>query len=73
MAVSKKTIISAVAAVLLGALGSALWEFVKPVLAWAWFGLLTVATLRLEILRDAMYTYAARNVGSDLEWISFTS
>jgi len=60
---SKKTVLGAVAAVLLGALGSGFWELAKPVLGWGWLGLLTVATLGLDSLRDGMYADAARNVG----------
>ena len=49
--------------VVLGVLGSGLWELVKPLLGWSWSGLLTIATLGLDSLRDGIYADAASSVG----------
>jgi hypothetical protein len=60
---SRKTIFSTIGVIVLGALGSGLWELAKPLLSWAWFGMLTVATLGLDSLRDGIYADAAANLG----------
>ena len=60
---NKKTTLTMIGVVVLGALGSGLWELVKPLLGWSWSGLLTIATLGLDSLRDGIYADAASSVG----------
>lgn len=55
MNVNKKTILSIIGALILGALGNGLWELVKPLLGWGGSFLLTAATLGLDSLRDGIY------------------
>lgn len=62
--VNRKKILWVVGVVGLGALGSAVWELAKPLLGWAWIGLLTIATLGLGSLRDNLYTTAANSLGN---------
>lgn len=51
----KKTLLSIVGIIVLGALGSGLWELVKPLLGWGLSGVLTLSTLGLDSLRNGMY------------------
>lgn len=60
---NKKTLVSTIGVITLGALGSGLWELVKPFLAWGWSGLLTIATLGMDSLRDGIYADAASVIG----------
>lgn len=56
---NRKTLLSTLGVILLGALGSGLWELLKPLLNWGWSGLLTISTLGLTSLRDGIYANAA--------------
>lgn len=60
---NKKTILSTIGVVVLGALGSGLWELVKPLLGSLWSATLTLSTLGLDSLRDGMYAQAAAALG----------
>jgi hypothetical protein len=60
---NKKTLLSTLGVIVLGALGSGLWELAKPLLSWAWIALLTIATLGLDSLRDGMYAAASGGIG----------
>jgi hypothetical protein len=62
-AVNREKIISWAAVVLLGALGSAFWELIKPLLGWVLSATLAIATLGLDSLRDGMYASAGRGLG----------
>ena len=56
----RRKLLGIVGTVILGALGSGLWELLKPVGASAWNAALTIATLGLDSLRDGLYQSAAR-------------
>lgn len=56
---NRKTILSALGVIVLGALGSGFWELVKPLLGWGWSGVLTLSTLGLDSLRDGIYADTA--------------
>jgi hypothetical protein len=55
---NKKSALGMVSVIVLGAMGSGLWELVKPLLGWGWTGVLTIATLGLDSLRDGIYASA---------------
>ena len=57
-----KTIIGAVGAIVLGALGAGLWDLIKPLFGWLWSALLTIETLGMANLRDGLYYEAASNL-----------
>lgn len=54
----KTRIFSAIGVIVLGALGSGLWEFLKPVLGWFGTWILTLSTLGMDSLRDTIYAAA---------------
>lgn len=56
---TKQTLVSVVGVIVLGALGSGLWELIKPLLGWGWSGILTLSTLGLDSLRDGIYADTA--------------
>lgn len=56
---NRKALLSTLGVILLGALGSGLWELLKPLLNWGWSGLLTISTLGLTSLRDGIYANAS--------------
>jgi len=56
----RKTIFGIIGTIILGALGSGLWELGKPIAQGAWTAVLTVATLGLDSLRDGIYVDAGR-------------
>lgn len=58
----KKTLLGALGVIILGALGSGLWELIKPLLGWAWSGVLTITTLGLDSLRDGIYADTANAI-----------
>ena len=61
----RKTVASILGAIVLGALGSALWDLVKPLLGWAANAVLSVSTLGLDSLRNSIYADAARLYPTD--------
>lgn len=63
MKMNKKTVFSIVGAIVLGALGSALWDFSKPLLSSCTALIANLSTLGFETLRDAFYIRAARSLG----------
>ena len=56
---NRKTVLSTIGVIFFGALGSGLWELLKPLLHWVWYGLLTISTLGLTSLIDGIYANAA--------------
>lgn len=60
---NKKTILGVVGVIVLGALGSALWDFSKPVLSSLIASIANLSTLGFESLRDGFYEKAARSLG----------
>jgi hypothetical protein len=60
---NKRAALSIFSTVVLGAVGSGLWEVVKPLVTGSWTGLLTLATLGLDTVRDHMYAQAAQTMG----------
>lgn len=56
---NRKTLLTTLGVIFFGALGSGLWELLKPLLNWSWSGLLTISTLGLTSLRDGIYAEAA--------------
>ncbi len=60
MGLNRKTVASAVGVIILGALGNALWELLRPGLGGAWDVLLNVTTLGIQSLRDQVYADAAK-------------
>ncbi|MDZ5636924.1 hypothetical protein [Janthinobacterium sp. GMG1] len=60
---NKKTILGMVGVIVLGALGSALWDFSKPVLSSLIASIANFSTLGFESLRDGFYANAARSLG----------
>lgn len=59
---NKKNILSVTGVVILGALGSGLWELISPLFGWVFAGILTITTLGLDSLRDGMYEDAANTI-----------
>ncbi|HMH52342.1 MAG TPA: hypothetical protein VK548_19035 [Candidatus Acidoferrum sp.] len=59
---TKNKALTIVGTVLLGALGSGLWEFVRPALTVFWSVALTIVTLGLDALRDDIYRDVARGL-----------
>lgn len=55
----KEKIITIVGALIIGALGSGLWELIKPLLSLLGAASLNVVTLGLDSLRDGLYAEAA--------------
>ncbi|MDP1683363.1 MAG: hypothetical protein Q8L39_16520 [Burkholderiales bacterium] len=53
--------------VVLGALGSGLWELIKPLLGWGWSAVLTIATLGIDSLRDEIYADTALAIGTSFQ------
>lgn len=49
--------------VVVGALGSALWDLVKPGLFWLWTSSVTVSSLGIQSLTDDLYIRAADQAG----------
>jgi hypothetical protein len=49
--------------IVLGAIGSGVWELFGPVLPWIGSAILNVATLGLQQLRDGLYVVIARGSG----------
>jgi len=57
----KATVLSIIGLILLGALGSGLWDvFFRPVAIWIGLKLLTLATFGLESIRDSSYQSIAK-------------
>jgi hypothetical protein len=63
---NKKTLLSTLGVIVLGALGSGLWELIKPLLSWGWSGILTLSTLGMDSLRDEMYVDAATGASKSI-------
>jgi hypothetical protein len=55
----KSKFLTVIGALILGALGSGLWELIKPLFVWASTASLDVVTLGLDSLRDGLYADAA--------------
>lgn len=55
----KNKLLPVLGALILGALGSGLWELIKPIFLWASSASLNIVTLGLDSLRDGLYTEAA--------------
>ena len=55
----KRKILAIAGALLIGALGSGLWELIKPLFGWFASVSLDIVTLGLESLRDGLYADAA--------------
>ena len=60
---NRKLIGSTLGVIVLGALGSGLWELAKPLLGWGWAALVGLSTLGLSSLRDGLYSQAALTMG----------
>lgn len=60
---NRKLIGSTLGVIVLGALGSGLWELVKPLFGWGWEALIGLSTLGLSSLRDGLYSQAAQTMG----------
>lgn len=56
-------ILSIVGVIVLGALGSGLWDLTKPFLGWLFSAAIAISTLGLDSLRDGMYAQAASMLG----------
>jgi hypothetical protein len=56
-------ILSIVGVIVLGALGSGLWDLTKPFLGWLFSAAISISTLGLDSLRDGMYAQAASMLG----------
>ena len=56
----RRKLFSIVGTIVLGALGSGLWELLKPLGTTAWDAMLTVSTLGLDSLKDGLYQSASR-------------
>ena len=56
---NKQTAIKTLGVIVVGALGSALWDFSKPALAWVWGSAVSISSLGLQSLTDALYEKAA--------------
>ena len=59
---AKTRVAAIVGTVALGAVGSGLWELVKPALTFLWSIALTIVTLGLDRLRDDIYLEVARGL-----------
>jgi len=57
---TKTKVLAVVGTVVLGAVGNALWELVKPGLGWLSTAALNVITLGIQTLRDDIYVEIAR-------------
>jgi hypothetical protein len=59
----KRKVLSVVGVIVLGALGSGLWELAKPALASAATAIAEASTFGFTSLRDEMYARAATSLG----------
>jgi len=55
----RNKLLAVIGALLVGALGSGLWELLKPLFLWASSASLNIVTLGLDSLRDGLYADAA--------------
>lgn len=55
---NQKVVLGIISTIVLGALGSGLWELLKPLLGWLWDAVIAVSTLGLESLRNGLYAEA---------------
>lgn len=62
----KKTIVNWLGVIILGAFGSALWEFIKPAFVWLWTALVSASTLGVASYRDQIYANAGATFGEPL-------
>jgi hypothetical protein len=60
---NKRSVVSTLGVIVLGAFGSGLWELGKPLLGWLWEALVGLSTLGLDSLRDGIYADAAASLG----------
>jgi hypothetical protein len=60
---NKKTALNILGVIILGALGSGLWDLMKPLLAMIAAALANFSTLGIESLRDDLYAMAGKSVG----------
>ena len=69
----KTKILTILGALFLGALGSGLWEVIKPLFTWLLAGSLHIVTLGLDSLRDGLYAEAAagRAEGVSITMLSY--
>lgn len=63
---NRRSIAGIIGVIVLGALGSGLWELGKPMLGWIWEALVGLSTLGLDSLRDGIYADAAASVGKPI-------
>ena len=56
---NRQTAIKTAGVIVIGALGSALWDFSKPALAWLWTITVSISSLGVQSLTDALYAKAA--------------
>ena len=61
--INKKRVLGIAAAIVLGALGSGLWELCRPALTLAGTAIVETSTLGLTSLRNALYEQAATSLG----------
>lgn len=54
-----QTAIKTAGVIVIGGLGSALWDLSKPVLAWLWTSTVSISSLGIQSLTDALYAKAA--------------
>jgi uncharacterized membrane protein YeaQ/YmgE (transglycosylase-associated protein family) len=57
---TKTKVLAVIGTIILGAVGNAVWELVKPGLGWLSTTALNVVTLGIESLRDDLYVEIAR-------------
>ena len=56
---NKQTVLNTAGVIIVGALGSALWDFSKPALAWLWKSAVSISSLGIQSLTDGLYAKAA--------------
>lgn len=61
---NKQTALKTFGVIVVGALGSALWDFSKPVLFWLWAITVAISSFGIQSLKDDLYVKAASFVGS---------
>ena len=50
-----KKVVSVLGVIILGALGSGVWELIRPLFLWCYTATLSIATLGLDSLKDGIY------------------